>query len=283
MGEALPSMMARRARFFSSLAFRRIAAPDKRCPFCHYRKTDFVASRAWVMQVRRCPSCYLMFRWPKASERWNFHFYQHRYSQEGVTDLPNSFNALENAPDMGDRISIFNTLIPPPARVLDFGASWGYATAQLNKLGYSATGFEISKSRANYGRKYLGLDMLDSYEALNAFCPGVFDAIFTSHTLEHLPSLDTIFKQFARLLVSNGMLVIFVPNLGDGHGHLRSGWEPLVGEKHTIAFEASFFQTSLQSYFNMKTATNPYSVDRDTIVGNANGDGIELLAYGAKK
>ena len=168
---AIREAYARRARFLSALAYRRFAGGDRRCPYCLGRKTAVVGRKFVLMEVRRCADCGLMFRWPKDSDHINYAFYQGRYIEPPATDMPqesklDSMMASNFSGTMHDRsakLAVLKAVKAPPARVLDFGCSWGYAPYQLSQAGYSVTGFEISRPRADFGRKGLGVKIVDTY------------------------------------------------------------------------------------------------------------------------
>src|SRR5216683_5822231 len=59
-------------------------------------------------------------------------------------------------------LNLFSRLFPGvnSLRIIDYGSSWGYLTYQLAKAGHDVQGYEISKSRAAYGVKNLGVEIL---------------------------------------------------------------------------------------------------------------------------
>lgn len=246
-------MLARRVRFFASIITRRATFQNKDCPYCTNQCTRLVGRKFGVLQVRRCDECGLMFRWPKDSETFNRRLYQRRYSEPTASVLPTEDQlAVELARgflgsmwDQDARIARLRQAKPAPAQTLEFGCSWGYGCCQLERSGYEVTGFEISRPRAEFASKRLGIKIISDYPALDSIQEPTFDAIYASHVLEHLPTLIGVFERFARLLRPDGVLVIFVPNCGDGNGRLREGWEPIVNELHSMAFDSVFFNNIL--------------------------------------
>jgi 2-polyprenyl-3-methyl-5-hydroxy-6-metoxy-1,4-benzoquinol methylase len=128
-------------------------------------------------------------------------------------------------------------------RVLDYGASWGYGVWQFQKAGFDAVGFEVGFSRAEYGRRNLGVRIETT---TSVFAANSFDMIHTAHILEHVADLKSAFLDFHRLLKPGGKLVIFVPNAGGQSAQtLGTRWGPMVGEKHVNALTAEFFAHNL--------------------------------------
>ena len=133
----------------------------------------------------------------------------------------------------------------PAGRLLDFGASWGYATWQFARAGYEAVGYEPSVPRAAFGRKELGVRLVDSANELAAEA-GTFDIIFTSHVLEHLAEPAAAFRLIGSLLKPGGLLIALVPNC-DGANARRLGmaWGPLYGTKHVLSLDSTFLRSAL--------------------------------------
>jgi SAM-dependent methyltransferase len=279
----------RRMLFASRLAVQSIFQ-DIACPHCASART-IVAGRKWaVMQVRRCAECALLFRWPKDSVGFNARFYEASYEEGIVTELPHG-NEIDLTPDRLGNVDLLSALVPIGSRVLDFGCSWGYLTDAIRSRGYDAVGFEISSRRAQYGREKFALNIFDNYSILaETIGDGSFDAIFSSHVLEHLPALGSVFKEFHRLLRPGGQLLILVPNCGNGIGGLRGDWKPIVGEKHSMAFDTVFFRGALPRHgFSCVIATANGAHDYGAIAqhflrgeSSAIEEGSEIVAYGVR-
>jgi 2-polyprenyl-3-methyl-5-hydroxy-6-metoxy-1,4-benzoquinol methylase len=287
-----------RLGFLLRVAGASVVDRDRSCPYCHETSTAVVVRKYGLLELRRCSGCRLRFRWPKDSVRRNAAYYQIRYRQRGLTtDLPDAaqlarlvetgFRGTEK--DFAEKIALLRRLCPE-GRVLDFGCSWGYGVVQLATAGYDAAGFELSADRAAFGRTHLGVDILDSYVALDQAPAGHWDAIFSNHVLEHLPTPREAFAQFARLLRPGGILVAFVPNAGGASARrLGSGWGPLVCERHTLAVDREFVEPALSQHgFDVHVTSEPYRLDEagEWIGGERRTereDGDELLIVGRRR
>jgi 2-polyprenyl-3-methyl-5-hydroxy-6-metoxy-1,4-benzoquinol methylase len=168
----------------------------------------------------------------------------------------------------------------PSGHVLDFGASWGYGSWQIQQAGYRVEAFEIDAVRANYGAEKLGLSFSMNWHDLKS-TGRTFDIIFTSHVLEHLPSLNTIFSDFATLLSPGGLLIIFVPNSTgvENRTVFQRKKSFAFGEKHTFAFTADFFIQNLPKYgFTLLNVdVQPHGVAKPNLI-----DGNELLVVAVR-
>jgi SAM-dependent methyltransferase len=192
--------------------------------------------------------------------------------------------------DFREKIAFLRTLMPS-GHVLDFGCSWGYTSWQLERAGYDVTGFEISDIRCTYASTELGIKSIsDELELRSPKYTEAFDAVFTSHVLEHLPTLTNTFGQFNRWLKPGGLLMIFVPN-GRGKNATLQGvhWGPLVCEKHPLALDAKFLTYALEKHgFTAHAMSDPYTSSRvaaamedPPIVAPCllEGDELAILAY----
>lgn len=189
-----------------------------KCPVCGVSKFRVVASKAIVTRLVRCGSCRLLFRIPRDPIGFAEEFYQEDYSSGGLTTRPvrngelarllsTGFRGTDK--DFTDKIRVLESLgIPKGARVLDFGASWGYLTWQLQQAGYEAAGYEISRPRAQFGREYLGVRIFTDKNDLT----GPFDVFFSSHVLEHVSNPVETFTLATRVLKTGGVFAAFTPN-----------------------------------------------------------------------
>ncbi len=256
----------RRVAFFLRVIGARIARQDTNCPYCGNSETWVIGKKRIVLQLRRCDSCGLMYRWPKDTTRFNRRFYQRRYCQGVTTDMPDGelleklktsiFHGTEK--DISNRIDVLKALMPR-GHVLDYGCSWGYGTFQLIAAGYEAVGFEISDARAEFGRLRLGVTVISDEGALEQFS-GSFDAVFAAHVLEHLPAPSAAFDRLAGLLKPNGLLLAFVPNCGGEEAGRRGvDWGPMCCEKHPLALDAVFLERALPRHgFKCAFFSSPY-------------------------
>ncbi len=245
---------------------------EKSCPYCRGVDLELIGTKWVVLQLLRCRECKLMFRYPKDNTKTNLAFYEEQYYETGITsDIPNdqlleqylSTSFLNTEKDFSEKIQIIKRF-SNEGKILDYGCSWGYGTWQFKKVGFDAVGFEISKTRADFGRKKLGLSILDEAADLKQLKNKSFDVIFTNHALEHLPNLFGVFDTFYNLLNANGYLMIFVPNcIGvDNKKVFNSKKSYAFGEKHSLAFDRYFFEINLPKHgFEVQCTSSPYEIN----------------------
>jgi 2-polyprenyl-3-methyl-5-hydroxy-6-metoxy-1,4-benzoquinol methylase len=98
------------------------------------------------------------------------------------------------------------------ARVLEFGAGTGQLIGYLREQGFAGpiTGADILPKPAD-----AGADLTWVQGDLNEPLPladGVFDAIVSTEVIEHLENPRAVFREFRRLLVPRGILLVTTPN-----------------------------------------------------------------------
>jgi 2-polyprenyl-3-methyl-5-hydroxy-6-metoxy-1,4-benzoquinol methylase len=278
--------------FLSRVVRARLARQAKSCPNCGYCEGALVGRKNLLLQLRCCGRCGLMFRWPKDTGAFAQSFYQSDYSQGMTTEMPDSaaleklasLNFRGTEKDLSEKIELLKVLCPS-GKVLDFGASWGYGTLQLRQAGYDAYGFEISRPRAQFGRRELGVNIYTHQRELENH-HGTFDVVFASHVLEHLPVLAGVVELLRSMLAPRGALLIFVPNCG-GSNARRHGvyWGPMCCEKHPLAFDAEFFRRSLPDRgFRVAVFSDPYDSQKialsvHTSTAETRIDGDELMVW----
>lgn len=202
----------------------------------------------------RCQSCRLLYRTPRDILDGNEAFYQDDYRSGGLTailpsqqDLAWLLEARFKASDKNftGKIGVLRALgVPDGARVLDFGASWGYATLQLCWAGYDACGFEISSPRAKYGQRNLGVEIATKESQLS----GHFDVFFSSHVIEHFSNPRKALAFAKRQLRKQGVFIAFTPNGSEMRMQLdRGSYNHSWGRLHPVYIDESFYHHNLPS------------------------------------
>ena len=174
-------------RFARKLIRHRLQRQPRVCPYCGPSSSlRLIRRKKLIMDILQCETCHLIIRWPTdtATE------HEVHYHDEFAVDAPQiafpgpdelsvlvQNNFLASPLDFNHKIRVLKAL-RPAGRVLDFGCSWAYGTYQLQRHGFDATGFEISKPRAGFGRERLGQKVIDSLEELASLPPNSFDIVF---------------------------------------------------------------------------------------------------------
>lgn len=237
------------------------------CPNCGSAEWKIVSSKYLVTSLVRCQSCQILYRAPTDQPGFGNDFYQEDY-QSGLTTRcpsPSELAALKAArfrgteKDFSERLALLDALgVKPPARLLDYGASWGYGTWQLEQAGYEVVGYDVSRARAKYAREQLNVNVVDELKSV----PTDFAVFFSCHVLEHLPNLSEVL-QFARQRVhSGGLFIALTPNgsskrLQRAPGRYHRAW----GAVHPLLLDEQFYRKCFAGLPKL-LATSPYDLER---------------------
>lgn len=255
-----------RWRYFARCVTGYIKKDRWHCPNCGGRKAPIQQGKHFVTRLLRCETCKLLFRAPTDPPDFGKEFYQDDYQQGFTTDCPTDANlnsmlekSFSGTPkDFAEKIDLLHRLgLPQGARVLDFGASWGYGTWQFSRAGFDAVGFEPSRRRARYAEEKLDVQVFSDETKLDTLVKEKpFDAVFSSHVLEHVPKPSSTIEKTASWLRPGGFLVAYTPNGSveyrnkDPQGY-RNHW----GMVHPNYLDAKFYEEALKGWTTYITGT----------------------------
>jgi len=257
--------LRQKLRYLSSSALKTFRPETRVCPSCGRAGGPPVARKYLVTALRRCGHCGLLFRTPTTSEAENAAFYQEDYTQEMTTEMPgrehldgmlrDSFVGTEK--DYSSYLRLLEVLgCRPGDRLLDFGGSWGYGSWQFRKAGYQPVCYEISRPRAEYARRELGID---AYHRLEQLPEGGFDIFFSAHVFEHLPSVEKGFELAKSKLRKGGLFVAFTPNGSQAYrDRCPEGWQQLWGFLHPNFLDEAYYR---RHFPRALLASRPYDLE----------------------
>lgn len=256
----------------------------KDCPYCNYPDSHVIARRQLILQLRQCPRCQLIFRFPKDKVRENPDFYARPDTEKTATGLPTDAALLRHIEN--NFISVGEDLRPhlqvirkfsTGKRLLDFGASWGYCTYQFNQAGYQAIGLELSHPQVRYGRNQLRIPMVTSTASLE---PHSFDVIYAAHVLEYMSDPKSAIKEFRRLTAPGGTAFIFVANgSSEPVRGMGTKWPTLIEGNQLMVYTAEFLKSSFEGEgYKVSFASSPYNTAPRAYSSEMTLEGEELLA-----
>lgn len=236
---------------------KRLLNEGTACPSCSYKYSDTIVTKYVFTSLQRCRNCKLLFRTPTTSTDENRIFYQKAYSQGFTTQMPTvaELEMLKSSDfklsdkDYTRYIDILSALVRKGASVFDFGCSWGYGSYQIQKAGFQVEAFEISTDRRNYAEKSLGVHT-------HATLPDVqdkYDIFFSSHVLEHVPSVLDSMEYGFQVLKPGGYFIAFTPNGSEPFRQQKpKEWMKLWNMVHPNFLDDCFYITNSNN--------NPYFI-----------------------
>lgn len=123
----------------------------------------------------------------------------------------------------------FVRAVTQPKTLLDFGCGDGAFLDAAAKLGWQATGVEMSPRLA----RARGLRVVERIEE----AAGPFNAVTLWHSLEHVPSPRTVMQAVGARLAPGGTVIVAVPNLDGVQARVfREDWFHLDVPRHLFHF-----------------------------------------------
>lgn len=235
------------------------------CPSCGATRTSRIDRKYLVMSLMRCDSCRLMFRVPTTSPEENEKFYQSAYQQGFTTELPTSdelsrllsSNFKGHEKNYSKYIEVFNALgVRDNARILDYGCSWGYGSWQLMQAGFDVKSYEISRPRCAFAVKQLNVNAIGELDGLVG---GGYDVFFSSHVIEHVPSVKKTIMLAEKLLKPGGLFVAFTPNGSSAFRNLHPhNWKHAWSIVHPNLLDDIYYKHTFEKRSYL-IGSNPYN------------------------
>lgn len=140
--------------------------------------------------LSRC-SCGMMFFNPRLDEKNIAELYSGDYYKgKGFDSGVNYYAEMSETTDEAkkshpeDNWRVINELMPPPAKVLDYGCGVGGLMKILHNAGYDTEGYEISE----FGRMFAQKNGFTVYDSLETIPENTYDIVTAIEVLEHCHS-----------------------------------------------------------------------------------------------
>ena len=226
------------------------------CPYCgsdikHHSKFYSYPLFSYV----KCRKCSLVFQNPQPvfedlSKRYDEEYFDYEISNEDIfLDL-----MLKGLNDIS-----FNKLDFPgeEKRFLDIGCATGRLAAYFKEKGWDASGVEICRSAAEYGRSRHGIDIRTKALEQNIFPDNYFSFIHASHLIEHLNEPDKFIEELYRILKPGGYTALVTPNISGFQSLLfREKWRSAIADHMFLFSRKTLINFGLKHRFRcIRTAT----------------------------
>lgn len=121
-------------------------------------------------------------------------------------------------------------------RLLELGVGNGDALKLFSYWGWQAEGIDFDPVAVEHA-VCQGLKVYEGDLFTQKFASDSFDAIFSSHVLEHVPDPEVLIKESLRVLKPGGIFVAVTPNASSKlHHFFKSNWRGLEPPRHLNIF-----------------------------------------------
>ncbi|MBK9291954.1 MAG: class I SAM-dependent methyltransferase [Bacteroidetes bacterium] len=234
------------------------------CPLCgddkanvfHETKDYFLTKEEF--SVLECPTCRHLYTYPWP-ERHNLSKYYQSENYLSHKEKPESMFEI-----LYDRVRWFNLRVKfsqsakglQKGKLLDYGCGRGDFAGLASKRGWECYGLEQDDEARTFAKQRHKITVFAPGET-DGIQAGSFRLITMFHVLEHLPDVDTTFKNIHNWLEPTGRLIIALPNPDSYDAchyekywaawdvprhlhHFRSEVIIRVAEKHGLIFEKTY-------------------------------------------
>ena len=223
------------------------------CPSCgsqhfdHYLKTKDYFFTKKDFKLSRCNECTLVFTNPIPSVDKLSSFYEsEKYLSHNATkiSLIDIVYRIARQINIRRKYKLINKY-KKPSKVLDIGTGTGELLHYFKENGWETIGIEPNNSARKFASEKNGLSVFTE-EKLEELEEKSFDLIMMWHVLEHVVKLNERIEQIKRLLKSDGVIIIGVPNINSPDFHYyQKYWAGLDAPRHLYHFS----ETSIRNLF----------------------------------
>lgn len=223
----------------------------KVCPLCsspeiaHFLScTDHFVSRE-VFIICRCDKCGFTFTQdsPEESEAGRYYesedYISHSDTKKGITDKMYQFIRrimLNRKKRIIRKITGLSA-----GSILDIGSGTGHFLNTMKMAGWNIKGVEINARAREYAASCFNIDTI-SPEKIQTLPVNSFDCITLWHVLEHFYEPFKFMEEIARLLKSEGVAIIALPNTNSFDSkYYGKKWAAFDVPRHLWHFNSSTF------------------------------------------
>lgn len=223
----------------------------KVCPLCSSQEiahflscTDhFVSSE--VFNICRCDNCGFIFTqdYPEESEAGHYYesdnYISHSDTNKEITDKMYQF--IRRIMLNRKKRIIRKTTGLSAGSILDIGSGTGHFLNTMKLEGWNIKGVEINAKAREYASSCFNIDTI-SPENIQTLPANSFDCITFWHVLEHFYEPFKFMEEIARLIKSDGVVIIALPNTNSFDSeYYGKRWAAYDVPRHLWHFNSSSF------------------------------------------
>jgi len=222
---------------------------EVRCTVCGAESPRPI-HRKQDVEILRCRDCGLAFWTPpagfRAQDLYDGAYFGNATASHGYDD----YAALEGVlrRNFARRLQ---RMPPPPvgARLLDVGAAYGFAVSEARRLGWDASGLEVSASAAAAAARLSPGHIVVATASSTPFASASFDAVTLWDVIEHLAEPHDSMAEIARVLRPGGRLVLTTGDVGSAVARLSgSRWHLYTIPEHLFFHSRRSLRVLLEAH-----------------------------------
>lgn len=201
------------------------------CPLCHDTDLEKIGDKN-DFAIVSCRGCGLRFVGNMPSIQELGAFYKQYYANE-----KNKKNAQRKVRRWWRKLLPIKLLVQR-GTFLDLGCNTGFAVEAARKLGFEATGYDLSEEAIGLAREAYGKCTFNYGTATDVAAKGVsYDAVLCAEMVEHLTELGTLAKALSSLVKPGGILYLTTPDAGRFSDPAELiAWKEVCPPEHLIYF-----------------------------------------------
>jgi 2-polyprenyl-3-methyl-5-hydroxy-6-metoxy-1,4-benzoquinol methylase len=216
-----------------------------KCPVCQSGNIEFfLKSKDYFLTgedfyITSCANCGFKFTNPRPIESELSKYYESNAYISHASEARNTFEKMYSLVrnfTIKSKIRIIKKYFKS-GTVLDIGSGTGDFLYQLKRQGFYSKGIEANEQAREFSNNQRGLDVVSSNDY--KLIPEQSCHVITMwHVLEHIFYLDKQIHEIKRILKSNGVLIIAVPNLNSYDAkYYQNYWAAYDVPRHLYHFE----------------------------------------------
>lgn len=228
------------------------------CPLCHsvdyatfLKVKDYTVSHELFI-LAQCNSCSFIYTFnPPDASAINRYYQSSSYishTDGKETLFERCYQIIRKSAIAGKKRLVESFCSEPQKRILDYGCGTGSFLKKLQDAGWSISGIENDPGAQQKASQYIGKPV-HSPNHLEAFATSSFHVVTLWHVLEHVHDLNFVLSQFSRILLSNGYLIIAVPNYHSyDAGFYKEYWAAYDVPRHLYHFSPVTLENLLKKH-----------------------------------
>jgi len=213
------------------------------CPVCRSAQSSPLGEKSGFPVVA-CPDCGLRYIQPMPSrEVIDAYYARYWINQKNIRNSDLKIRRLKR---------LLKRFLRQASgkRFLDIGCNTGFGVEAARRLGFDATGIDVSGEAIEIGRKLYPLNRFLHVTAQEFAKSGEqFDAVLCREVIEHMSEVHDFAAAMSRLLKPGGLLWLTTPDAG----HFRvpknfPSWKEVIPPEHLCFYNIEALRRLLREY-----------------------------------